>query len=340
MVHAMTDSSVQGSGIQRPTPRKLHEILAPAWAERKRILTVAAVIAVLTLVLNFLILPLYYKSTATLLPETEKSKLGALGQFAGLAQLAGVNVSGAEISRLYPMIATSETVLRPVIAKTYTTRKFDQQVDLITYFKIDEDTPAENMDEALREIKGLMSSSFDSKTSTVTLGLEMKEPQLAADVLNAIIAELDRFMRQKRITGASEQARWIAARLGEVEGELRHAEDSLKTFKERNRRVEDSPELMLRQNRLEREVTVKSAIFLELKKQLELARIEEIKNLSIVNVLDSARAPVRKERPKRATNTVLAFLVTILAVGSYYSLKPVYEEKVRAFVKGVGGMKR
>ncbi len=335
----MTDLPTQASATRGPAGRKLHEIIAPAWAERKRIFMVAFAAGILTLILNFLILPLYYKATATLLPETEKSKLGALSQFSGLAQLAGVNVSGSEISRLYPLIASSETVLRPVIARTYVTKKYAQPVDLITYFKIDEDTPAENMDEALRQLKELMSSSFDSKTSTVTLGLEMKEPELAADVLNTIVAGVDSFMRQKRITSASEQARWISARLEEVEGELRHSEDSLKTFKERNRRVEDSPELMLKQERLGREVTVKSAIYLELKKQLELARIEEIKNISVVNVLDSARAPVRKERPKRATNTVAAFILALVALGTYYSLKPVYEERVREFVKKVGGEK-
>ena len=55
-------------------------------------------------------------------------------------------------------------------------------------------------------------------------------------------------------------------------------------------------------------MTVKSTIAIELKKQYELAKIEEIKNISIVNVLDPARPPVKKERPKRATNAALAFL--------------------------------
>ena len=56
--------------------------------------------------------------------------------------------------------------------------------------------------------------AYDTKTSTVVVTLEMEEQQLAADVLNAIVGEVDRFMRLKRINTATEQVRWISTRLG------------------------------------------------------------------------------------------------------------------------------
>ncbi len=320
-----------------PRGRSLEEIFTLIWRERKRIFVVSLVVGVLTLLVNFVLLDLYYKASASLLPETDKTKMGGLSQFSGLAQLAGVGVPGAEISRLYPIIVMSETVLRPVIEKQYQTKEFPQPVDLIQYFDLEKDTREENIDEALRVLKGLMTTTYETKTSTVTITLEMKEPELAAEVLNAVIGELDRFMRLKKITTASEQARWINARLVEVEKELRVAEDSLKTFSERNRRINDSPELLLNQQRLIRDVTVKSTIYVELKKQYELAKIEEIKNITIVNVLDAARAPVRKERPKRATNAAIAFLLTFVGMSTYYAMVPVYGEKVKGFVKGVRG---
>jgi tyrosine-protein kinase Etk/Wzc len=322
-----------------PAPRKLHELLAPVWAERKRILLWSFVAGVITLLVNFFILDLTYKATTSLLPETEKGKLGMLSQFSGLAQLAGVNVPGSEVARLYPMIVTSETVLRPVIERTYQTQRYSQPVNLIQFFEIEEKTAEENMYKALKELRSNMTTSYENKTSTVGVTLEMEEPQLAADVLNAIVGELDRFMRLKRINTASEQAKWISSRLMDVERELRSAEEALKTFSERNRRISDSPELTLRQARLMREVTVKSTIAIELKKQFELAKIEEIKNITIVNVLDEARPPVKKERPKRATNAAFAFLLVLVGMGSYYAMKPGYEPRVREFVRGIRGKK-
>ncbi len=318
-----------------PQPRKLHELLAPVWAERKRILIWSCVAGITTLLFNFFVLNLTYKASTSLLPETEKGKMGMLSQFSGLAQLAGVNVPGSEVARLYPIIVTSETVLRPVIEQLYQTRRDSLPINLIQYFELEESTPEKNMFEALKELRGAMATTYDTKTSTVVVTLELEEPRLAADVLNAIVRELDRFMRLKRINTASEQAKWISSRLEEVEKELQDAEDALKRFRERNRRVTDSPELQLRQDRLSRELIVKSTIVVELKKQYELAKIEEIKNITIVNVLDEARAPVKKERPKRATNAAIAFVLVFLGMGGYYAMKPAYEPRVREFLSGV-----
>jgi uncharacterized protein involved in exopolysaccharide biosynthesis len=226
-----------------------------------------------------------------------------------------------------------------VIELTYQTQRYPQPVNLIQFFDIDEKSPDKNMFEALKELRGNMTTSYDMKTATVVVTVEMEDPQLAADVLNAIVGELDRFMRLKRINTASEQAKWISTRLVDIEKELRLAEESLKTFSERNRRISDSPELTLRQARLMREVTVKSTIVVELKKQYELAKIEEIKNITIVNVLDEARPPVKKEHPKRATNAAIAFALVLLGMGVYYAMKPEYEPKAREFIRGVTGRK-
>lgn len=309
---------------------RVRDMLGPIWAERKRILLYSVVVGLVALGVNFL-LPVYYRSTTVLLPETEGNKLGGLGQFAGVAALAGIDISGGDISRLYPVIAQSDAVLMRVIEGRYATTSHPGPVNLIEFLDTDEDTPEEDLEEALKCLRKLMSAQHDVKTKTVTITLEMREPQLAADVLNMLVQEVDRFIREERTTSASEQVKWISERLAEVEEELRAAEDSLTDFRERNRRVIDSPELLLQQARLQREVTVKSTIFIELKKQRELAEIEEIKNVSIVNVLDKARAPVKKVRPKRATNSGIVFLLSVVLLSAYYGLRPFYGDRVSEF---------
>jgi uncharacterized protein involved in exopolysaccharide biosynthesis len=308
-------------------------MLHPLWAQRKLITVVSLGVGIITLVINFL-LPLYYRSTATLLPETEKNKLGSLSQFAGIAQLAGVSLgSSADVARLYPTIVTSETVLRNVIEKQYHSDRFHEPVNLIRYFELDEGTPEKNMAKALEKLRNALTTTFDAKTSVVSISVVMREPHLAADVLNSIIDELDQFMRQKRITSASEQAKWIDDRIKDVQQELRTAEEALKNFRERNRRVADSPQLLLEQERLSREVQVKSTIFIELKKQYELARIEEIKNTTIVDVLDPGRAPVKKDGPKRATNSAIMFLVALVGTSGYVAVQALHGERIRQFLK-------
>lgn len=315
---------VLGAGIQ--------ETLAPIWHARKRIAAITGSVTVVTLLVNYLFLPVYYKATTTILPETEKGKLSALAQITDVASIAGVDIPGSQIARIYPIIANSEAILRPVILKNYQTRRFPEPVNLINYLDVGGEDPEVDMAAALKTMRGLLTVAYDSRTGVVTMSLEMREPQLAADVLNTLVRELDSFMRQKRISNATEQLKWLDVRIKEVEDELRVAEDTLKSFRERNRKVSDSPQLMLEQERLTRSVLVRSTIFVELKKQYELAKIEEIKNIAIVNVLDEARAPVKKERPKRVQNTLIFLFLAFLGSSSFYALDTMYGVQVRGLL--------
>ena len=217
-------------------------------------LIISIVVGLATLGINFL-MPKYYKADATILPDTDKNRLGSMTSLAGLASLAGVNVSGSDISRLYPVILTSESVLTAIVERRYASEQFKDSVNLIQYMKLDEGTPEKNLEEAIKELRELLVVSLDNKTSVVNASVEMPEPRLAADVLNAALDELDLFLREKRTTSAMEQRKWIESRLVQVSVELRSAEESLKNFRERNRQVA-SPQLLLEQDRLAREVQV------------------------------------------------------------------------------------
>jgi uncharacterized protein involved in exopolysaccharide biosynthesis len=235
-----------------------------------------------------------------------------------------VGTPAQDPGRLYPAIVTSETILREAVLTRYHWTDRPDSADLIQVFELDGDTPAENLENASARLRELMSVQFDNRTGVVTASLEMRDPQLAADVLNTIVAQLDLFMRQKRSTNATEQRKWVETRVRDIRAELRAAEENLRAFREKNRKLLDSPELLLEQERLSREVQVKSTVLIELIKQLELAKIEEIRNIAIVNVLDPARPPVRKERPRRAANTILAFFGILIAGALGVGIRSMY----------------
>jgi uncharacterized protein involved in exopolysaccharide biosynthesis len=307
-------------------------LLKPAWIRKRKILALSTAIALVTLGINFL-LPESFKTTASILPDTDKNRLGVMSQFSGLASLAGLSVPGAEISRLYPVILSSKTLLENVVERKYLSAKFKDSVDLIQYFELDQGSPAKNLDQAMLILKDLLIVNLEPKTSVVTVSLELGEPQFTADVLNATLNELDTFLREKKTNSATEQRKWIESRLVQVNSELRTAEESLKSFREKNRRVTDSPDLVLRQERLLREVEVKGAIDVELLKQAEIAKIEEIKQISTINVLDYGRAPARKEHPKKATNAAISFVLAILSLSGFYIVRSTYGERILKYVK-------
>ncbi|MBN1396867.1 MAG: hypothetical protein JXA06_02440 [Bacteroidetes bacterium] len=304
------------------------EYLSILWRSRRVIVIATASITILAAVISF-ILPESFKSTAILLPDTDKSKLASLGSISNLASLAGLNIGGeVATAKLYPTIIKSESVLRNVIYSKYRTNEYEDSVDLIRYWKIKENTPERDYEVAQKALREKLSISMDAKTSVLTMSIETEEPRLSADILNNIICEADDFIRTKRNTNALEQRKWIEARLEEVKADLAKSENNLKIFREKNRVVSGSPQLLLNQERLIREVEINSAMYIELKKQYELARIEEIRTTPIINVLDYGRAAAKKEHPKKAVIIFVSIMLALFLSGSYCIVIQKYSRQI------------
>ena len=307
------------------------ELFTVVWQSRKLIGVITGSVTLAFIVFSLLLHP-YYKSSVVILPETSQSKLASLGGLSDLASLAGVNVGGeTSPAKLYPTVIKSEAVLRNVIYQKYHSTAFPDSVNLLQIWGIDEETPLLAYEKMLKALQDDLEIILDTKTNVLTISLSTKEPQLSADILNAIAHELDIFFRTKKRTNASEQRKWIEGRLLEVNSDLEKSENALKDFREKNRRVTDSPVLLLEQERLLRDVQINTTIFAELKKQYEIAKIEEIKNIPIVNVMDAGRAAAKKDKPQRGIIVVVGFLLSFSVSVVFVYGRVKFADKIRAF---------
>ena len=333
----MTDTMV--SEEAKSTPLTFSHIVTMMWRSRRLILYVVGIATVLAIIIS-LVLPKTYKSTATILPETEKSKMSALGGLTDLASLAGVNVGEGSLAKLYPTIIRSEWVLRNVLLAQYHSESFKDSVTLIQFWEFQEKTPELTFEKALKSLQAQLEVATEARTNVVTIAIETTEPQMSADIVNRVAFELDRFIRTKRTTNASEQRKWIEARLDEVKADLQKSENTLRDFREKNRRVTDSPQLLLEQERLIREVQINSTLYAELKKQYELVKIEEIKNIPIINVMDAGRPAALKSAPLRGRIVIITFLLSLAAAMGYVYYSATYQASVVAYLKSLRtGMK-
>jgi uncharacterized protein involved in exopolysaccharide biosynthesis len=281
-------------------------------------------VAVLALLLLFLIIPPYYESTVTVLPEYGNKNTN-LGQLSDLAALAGVKVGEGAPTEIYQVLVKSESVLQPVIYKKYLTDEFKDSVDLIQYFEIkpDSDLPP-NLRQRKMFIKAYkklcedyLSTDLDRLTKVLDIKVTMPESDLSALVANNIVESLDNYIRTKRKSYASEQRFYIEKRLMQVKDSLSAAENKLKNFREENRLVA-SPALLMEQGRLLRNVNIMQAVYIELNKQLEIAKIDEIKETPVLNVKELAKDPIIKAGPKRGIIFVIVMLTSILLSALYY----------------------
>ena len=143
------------------------------------------------------------------------------------------------------------------------------------------------------------SSAFSIITVTTN------DPQLSKDLAKVIIVEMEKLNRFYKSQSTSEKTRFINQRIKSVVKDLEVSERALKVFNEQNRQV-TSPSLQLEQDRLDREVEVQKEIFLTLKQQLELSKIEEVQGSSILQILDNPQLPIGPSNK----NTILTLLLS------------------------------
>jgi len=314
-------------GFKRTVDR-LRPHFGSLWKQRKKFIYFNAGILVITLLVLLLVVEPYYVSSVTILPDYG-SKETTLSQLSSLASLAGVNVGQGTPTAVYQNLLTSEAILYPVVFAKYKTDKFPDSVNLIQYFKVkpDNDLP-ENLQARsafLKEFESLTKSrittDLDKLTNILTVSVKMPEAKLSSDVANNIVIALDTYIRTKRKSFATDQMEYIQKRMAQVQDSLTDAENNLKNFREQNRLVVQSPELMLQQSRLTRNVEILDAVFLELSKQLELAKIDQIKDTPVVNIADYAKNPVIKAGPKRLVTLVTILFLSVVFSGLYFMFR-------------------
>jgi len=170
--------------------------------------------------------------------------------------------------------------------------------------------------EAVRRGK-LITINKDSKTGILSLNSNMPDPKLAYDLNRHTLDFISNYIRNSIKTQAKEKRVFIEERLKEVKRDLQKIEDQLARFKERNL-MSSSPKVILEEGRLLRNVTLNQEIYLQYQKQYELARVEELDNQTLIQVVKSPEIPVIRSKPNRkmivAVSLVSGILVGIFVV--------------------------
>jgi uncharacterized protein involved in exopolysaccharide biosynthesis len=314
---------------------KVKPLLNKFWSNRKKIIIVNAAVLILTLAYLLFLTKPFYKSSITILPEYG-SKSSMFSQLSGLASIAGVKVGDSAPTELYQNIITSETVLQEVIYAKYKTNEFSDSVNLIKYFEVDakEENAALNKRKeflALYEtlLQGGISTDVDRMTKVLNVTVTMPEAQLSADVANNLVKSLDLYIRTQRKSYATEQSFYLEKRTEQIKDSLINAENRLKNFRQQNRVTSQSPNLLLEQGRLMRNVEILQTVFIELTKQLEIAKIDQIKDAPVLNVKEYAKNPVKKAGPKRASSLITIMFFSFILSSLYF----VFKDDVKKYVR-------
>ena len=256
-----------------------------------------------------------YTSTAKIMSSSSD---GGVSQAAGFAAQFGINVptGQSEPKWVYPEIIKSRTLARSMLKRKFDTNKFGPQKPLLQILTFGNEPPEIGLDTleiiAVNNFLGIINVFEDLNTSILTLSINASEPSLAAEINQALIEELDTHQREYNKAKTSETKQFIEDRIIDTEKELMAAEEDLKVFMDRNRRIENSPALQLEQQRLGREVSVLTSVFTTLKQQLETTKIEQVKESDYVVILDPPEAPLVRSKPDKKLMVITAGFMGIM----------------------------
>ena len=256
--------------------------------------------------------PLYTSTTKMFVPG-EGGGRSALSKVASQFGLATKGTAGFDISSssLYPDIARSHTFAEIMFDKEFYTEKYGEKLPLIAIFTYGDNPIPNNIDTlriaSLDRISDLV--QFSMEMGFFILEVTTKEPRFSRDLADTIITELDKLQRKFKKQLTNETTEYLEQKISIANFELEDAEEQLKIFREKNRNVDNSPTLLLALERLMRNVEIQTGIFLTLKQQLELAKIEEVQKSSFVQILDYPSLPIREINPLKKSMYIIGGIV-------------------------------
>jgi uncharacterized protein involved in exopolysaccharide biosynthesis len=233
-------------------------------------------------------------------------------QLGGLAAQFGVNLGGdgASSPQLYSDLLENRTLLWPVAQRQYTihTDSGVRTGNIIKILNIRHRRPEVVRVKAVEALQMAIKSTLMPKTGTIVVLVTTGNPELSLQIMNNLLEQVNIYNLGNRQKDAAAQREFVEKQVGEKRTELRQAEDELMNFLERNRSYRTSPELTLEEGRLERQLQMRQSLYTSLLSSYETARIEEMKDLPVITVIEQPELPIMPNPRGAVKKTITGFI--------------------------------
>lgn len=221
---------------------------ARAIFERRRLVSwFAAAVTLTTLGVN-LLTPNVYTAYATLLPVEKNSSpnlssmLGSMGGGLGmLVSQAGVGGGGA--ADKFATVLHTRTLAESVITKhdllpVLFDSKWDEKAKRWKSPPLPwGDTKPPSLQDGVEKLRRFVTIKNDKKTNVISVSFTAKNPETAAKVANAFVAELDLYLKDNALSTAKRNRIFVESQLKKTQGEMADHEIALRNFQQKNKVV-------------------------------------------------------------------------------------------------------
>lgn len=155
--------------------------------------------------------------------------------------------------------------------------------------------------------------TVDKKTLKTNISLEMQDPLVVTDVVNAVVKNLSEYVSEYRTSKARQDAENLLEICEQRKAEYYAAQQAYATYMDANKNVALQSALAERE-RLQQEMNLAYQVYSQVASNLEAARIAEQQAKPVVTVIKPAEVPYRKTAPSKAKMLVVfTFLAGCIA---------------------------
>lgn len=175
--------------------------------------------ALITAVVTLTMTPIYKAETKILLPQQGSSSMASqlVGQLGGVAGLAGGAIGLKTSNDLYIALLKSRPILDNIIDK----------------FKLMELYKAKYREDARKTLVSALKAQDDKKSEIISIGVEDKDPKMAADIANTFVEELRDYNKKLALTEASQRRLFFEEQLKDAKEALIKSEEAMQGFQEK-----------------------------------------------------------------------------------------------------------
>jgi len=254
--------------------------------------------------------PKGYTAEAMFMPKGARGQ----SQLGGIAAQFGLTVASGDPSQspqMYTELLETKNVLWPVALKEYriTTDSGVLTGNLGKIYHIKKDRPQVMKVKTVESLQRAVKATVAPKTGVIDLTVTTGNPELSLQIAQNLLDQVNIFNLNNRQRQASAERAFTERQVGEKRAELRQAESDLANFLESNRMYRQSPQLQLEYNRLESEVMRRNQVYTSLISAYETARIEEVKDLPVINVIEPPEQPIVPNRRGGVKKTAIGMIV-------------------------------
>lgn len=302
----------------------LRDIVQLFWLKKPIVLFITGAFLFFSVVIAIISEP-FFSSTSKFITKTSS---GTTHQFAEFAAMAGINVGTSRTvnpSEYLDIIIKDEKIIKKLVNRKWYYKGDSLYMYDILEIKVDTTRLNWQAYRVNKQIELLRKGDYinitkDKKTSIVTLITQFNDKQLTYDINMFLLELMEKYIITTLKTQASEKRSFIQDRILEIKKELALSEHALQSFRENNTNT-SAPGLMIQDMRLMRNVSLNQEVYIQLQKQLEMAKIDEKNELPILEIVYHPELPFKKSGPSRKNILIIGmFLGLMCSVSTIFGM--------------------